>query len=189
MKKLMVVAAAMLGMAVLAQEAEGANAKEAPRRGPGRGPMMERGMPRGMMPHGMRGGMTGAANDPAVMAVMHPKVAEKVGVSKETLDQMKKIDLDSRKGMREIQEKTRTVMDKQAKLMQEAKPDEAAVMAAIDELFDLRKSMAKAQAKRVLAIKALLTPEQLSKALEEMKAMREERRAKRAAPAPSPEKN
>ena len=51
-----------------------------------------------------------------------------------------------------------------------------AVMSAIDELFDLRKEMAKTQTKRVIAVKALLTSEQLEKAVEELRKVREEKR-------------
>lgn len=179
MKKLMVIAAAALTCAALAQEPEGA-AKPGSRRGP-RGPMMsERGM---MPPRGAMGGL-GMPGDPAVMAVMNPRIAEKIGVSKEVQDQIRKIDMDSRKDTKELQQKTRAAMEKQAQLMKEPKIDEAAVMAAIDELFDLRKEMAKAQTKRLIAVKALLTPEQLTKALDAMKEMRDERRSRRA---PKPE--
>ena len=129
---------------------------------------------RGMMNSGaMMGG------DPAIVAVMNPQVAEKIGLDDATQIKIKEIDLDLRKTNRELQKKTREVMEKQAKLMKEAKVDEAAVMSAIDELFDLRKEMAEAQIKRVLAVKALLTPEQLEKAAEEMRKVREERRGKR----------
>ena len=48
-------------------------------------------------------------------------------------------------------------------------------MAAIDEVFELRKAMAKDQAKRVIAVKSILTPEQVAKAHEEMKKMFEAR--------------
>ena len=48
-------------------------------------------------------------------------------------------------------------------------------MKAIDEVFELRKEMAKEQAKRVIAVKSILTPEQIAKAHEEMKQMFEAR--------------
>lgn len=183
MKKLMMVAMTVVGLAVFAQEQEAAP-KAGPHRGPGRGSRMaERGgMPRGG--RGMHGGMfgPGMVGDPAVMAVMNPQVADKIGVTKEVQEQIRKIDADSRKVVRDMQQKTQGAMEKQASLMKEAKPDEAAVMAAIDELFDLRKEMAKAQTKRVLAVKALLTPEQLASALETMKKLRDERRARAGAP-------
>ena len=172
MNKLMMVAFAAVAGVALAQEPEAP--KENPGRGSGRRPMMAE---RGSMPRGV--GNMGMPGDASVMAVMNPKVAEKIGLSDEVQLQIKKIDLDSRKVIRELQKKTREAMEKQAKLMKEAKVDEAAVMSAIDELFDLRKEMAKAQIKRVLAVKALLTPEQLEKAVEELRKVREERRGKR----------
>lgn len=179
MKKLVVVAMTIVGLAVFAQEQNAAN--PAPRRGMGRGPRMAE---RSGRPHfgsrgGMRGGMMGPgmAADPAVMAVMNPQVANKIGISKEVQEQLRSIDANCRKSVGELQGKTRGAMEKQAKLMKEAKPDEAALMAAIDELFELRKEIAKLQTKRVLSMKALLTPEQLAAALDTMKKLRDERRA------------
>ena len=169
MKKLMMIGAAALSLAALAQELEG------PKAG-GNGPRASRMAERGRMP--MRGGMEGGmmGSDQAIMAVMNPRVAEKIGLDDATQLKIKEIDLNLRKAIRELQKKTREASEKQAKLMKEEKIDEAAVMSAIDELFDLRKEMAKAQTKRVIAVKALLTPEQLEKAVEEQRKMREERR-------------
>ena len=59
---------------------------------------------------------------------------------------------------------------KQFELMKAEKVDEAAVMKAIDEVFELRKQMAKEQVRRVIEIKSILTPEQIAKAREEMRA-------------------
>ena len=168
MKKLMMIGVAALSVAALAQEPEG------PKAGPGgERPRLSPVLERGRMPMGERG-MTG--DDQAITAVMNPQVAEKIGLDDATQLKLKEIDLNLRKTNRELQKKTREAMEKQAKLMKEAKVDEAAVMAAIDELFDLRKEMAKAQTKRVLAVKALLKPEQLEQAVEEMRKVREERR-------------
>ena len=64
---------------------------------------------------------------------------------------------------------------RQFELMKADKIDEAAVMKAIDEVFELRKEMAKAQVKRVIAVKSVLTPEQIEKAREEVKKMFEQR--------------
>jgi Spy/CpxP family protein refolding chaperone len=76
---------------------------------------------------------------------------------------------------REAQKKVREATMKQVELMKAERIDEAAVMAAIDEVFELRKAMAKDQAKRVIAVKSILTPEQVAKAHEEMKKMFEAR--------------
>ena len=165
MKKLMTIAAAALAIAAFAQEpGEGPRGGQRPG---GHGPQM--GMRGGMMPGGMGG-------DQSVMAVMNPKIAEKIGLSEEVRNQIKELDKASREAMKDLQQKTRAAMDKQAELMKAEKVDEAAVMAAIDEVFEIRKAMAKSQMKRVLSVKALLTPEQIKAAVEAMKEMREMRR-------------
>lgn len=191
MKKLVMVAMAMVGLAVFAQEQTAPKADA--NGGAGRGPRMaERRGPRGIHGgmRGMRGGMSGGIfdgmpGDRAVMAVMNPQVADKIGISKEVQEKIRKIDLDSIKVVREFKQKTREAIERQTNLMKEAKPDETAVMAAIDEHFNLRKEMAKAQMKRVLAVKALLTPEQIEAALETLKKMREGK-AGRAKPEAAP---
>ena len=175
MKKLMMIGVAALSCVALAQEPEGPKGglgatPQRPENGPRAPRMSSRMSERGMMGGGMMG------NDQAIMAVMNPKIAEKIGLDDATQLKIKEIDINLRKTNRELQKKTREAMEKQVKLMKEAKVDEAAVMSAIDELFDLRKEMAKAQTKRLIAVKALLTPEQLEKAVEEQRKMREERR-------------
>ena len=60
---------------------------------------------------------------------------------------------------------------KQLELMKADKIDEAAVMKAIDEVFELRKEMAKEQIRRVIAVKSILTSEQIAKAREAVKSM------------------
>ena len=172
MKKLMTIAAAALACVAMAQEPENA-APRGPMAQRGHGPMMERGNGP-MMQRGEMG--PGAGADSAVMAVMNPRVAEKIGLSDEVRAQIKDIDQKSRESVRELQKKTREAMKKQADLMSAEKVDEGAVMGAIDELFDLRKEMAKSQTRRVIAVKSLLTPEQLKAATEEMKRERENRR-------------
>ena len=177
MKKLMFAMVAALSFAVVAQDAEGPKAGQREggmRRGPrDRWAMMAE---RGMMSEGFGGGMM---SDPAVMAATNPKIAEKIGLSDEAREQIKKLDVDNREKVKELQAKTREAMEKQAQLMKAEKIDEAAVMAAIDELFECRKEMAKTQTKRLIGVKALLTPEQITKATEAMKEIRNERMAKR----------
>lgn len=179
MKKLMFAMVAALSFAVVAQDAEGPKAGQRDggfRHGPrDRGAMAAE---RGMMPGGFGGGMMG---DPAVMAATNPKIAEKIGLSAEACEQIKKLDTDNRAKVQELQKKTRELMEKQAQLMKAEKIDEAAVMAAIDELFECRKEMAKTQTRRLIGVKSLLTPEQITKATEAMKEIRRERMAKRPA--------
>jgi len=111
----------------------------------------------------MRGGMEGGG-DPVVRMVTNPKIAEKIGLTDEQRKQIKQIDKayrvdDQRKALR-------AAMEKQSELLKAEKVDEAAVMAEIDKAFEARKEIAKRQTKRVISIKAILTPEQIQKALE-----------------------
>ena len=66
-------------------------------------------------------------------------------------------------------------MEKQVELLKAEKIDEAAVMQAIDEVFEARKEIAKAQTKRTIEIRSILTPEQVTKALEAMRDLRSSR--------------
>lgn len=125
-----------------------------------------------------RGGFV-PTGDSALLAVSNPKLAEEIGLSAEARDQIKKAEDAYRKGLGELQSKIHEAMSRQTELMKPEKPDEAAVMAAIDDLFDARKAMAKAQARRILVIKGQLTPEQLEKAKAAVRRDREERRGKR----------
>ena len=149
MKSLMVMAVAALFGAAFA---------EGPRQG---------GMPRaGMHPAGM--------NDPLVSMVMKPKAAEKLGLSDEQKSKLKEA-MAKCGDKREMQNKVREATMKQFELMKADKVDEAAVMSAIDEVFELRKQMAKDQVKRLIAVKSVLTPEQIAKAHEEMKSRFQQR--------------
>ena len=156
MKSLMTMAVAALCGVALAEKPEGG---PGPRGGMGSMPMM----------------------DPIVRMVSNPKVADKLGLSDEQKAKLKEI----RKNFGangESQRKVREATMKQVELMQADKIDEAAVMAAIDEVFEIRKAMAKEQAKRVIAVKSVLTPEQISKARDTMKTtmgLRGERRPPR----------
>ena len=154
MKKLMMIAVAALCCVALA---------DGPERGAHR--------PGGPGPHGGMGGMRPheMGFDPIVFAVQRPRIAEKLGLSEEQKAKIKGV-TDRAKGGREAMQKVREATKRQFDLMKAEKVDEAAVMKAIDEVFELRKQMAKEQVQRVIEIKAILTPEQIAKAREEMKA-------------------
>ena len=112
--------------------------------------------------------MGGAAMDPLARAVMNPRVANQIGLSEE-----QKAKLAALRGGRsvdkELQKKVRAGMEKQVELLKAEKIDEAAVMQAIDEVFEARKEIAKAQTKRTIEIRSILTPEQVTKALGAMR--------------------
>ena len=118
---------------------------------------------------GRRGGMEVGSSDPVVRLVCNPKVAEKIGLSDEQRGKIKEINKANRDNSEDLRKALRDAMEKQAELLKADKIDEAAVMAEIDKAFDARKEMAKRQTRRVIAIKAVLTPEQVSKALEILK--------------------
>ncbi len=159
-KILIAMTAAVLAGAVFAQDsAEGPKGGE--RRGPDRGQRPNFGM---MAPD--------FGGDMAVRAVFRPKIAEKIGLSEDTQEKLRKIDEDSNGKIEGIQAKIRAAMEKQAELLKADDPDENEVMKAIDELFRLRRDLAKVQTRRVLAVKKLLTPEQLKQATEAMREMR-----------------
>lgn len=166
MKKLIVMAVAMAAAVALAQAPAGQGPKGYGARGErGHGPMAERGrgpmMPREMMPMG------GAMHDPVVAAVMNPRVAEAIGLSDE--QKAKLAEFKTKRGEnREINEKIRLGMQRQMELLKAEPVDEAAVMAAIDEVFEARKEVAKAQTRRLIAVRAILTPAQIAKAREEL---------------------
>ncbi len=168
MKSLMMIAVAALCTVAFAKGPEKVDApkgdasveKSVREKGPRHG-----GMRNGQMP---RGGMPGMA-DPLLRAVNNPRIAEKLGLSDDQKAKLKELSGD-RKANRENQKKVREATMKQFELMKADKIDEAAVMATIDEVFELRKQMAKDQVKRLIAVKSILTPEQIAKAHEEMKA-------------------
>lgn len=164
MKMLVFAAVAALSMAAIAQEpAEGENGLPPPP------PMHERAR-RGQMPGGMRQ-MNGAMQDPLIHMVMNPKIAEKIGLTDEQKAKLKEIQ-PKRGENKELNEKVQAGMKKQMELLQAETIDEAAVMAAIDEVFEARKAMAKAQTKRLIAVRSILTPEQIKAAQEAMKELR-----------------
>ena len=159
MNKLMMVAvAALVSAACFADEpAEGA---KRPERRMNRPPMGER---------AMMGG-AGMMGDPIMWAVMNPKAAEMIGLSDDQKAKLKELQ-GPRGGNRELQEKVRKGMERQAELLKADQVDEAAVMAALDEVWEARKEVAKRQTKRIIAVKSILTSEQVAKAREAIKSI------------------
>lgn len=120
-------------------------------------------------PHG--GPVPGIA--PIERMVTNPKVSEKLGITPEQREKLDACLKSGREQNAEMQKKVREAMKKQVSLLEAEKIDEAAVMAAIDEVFALRKDIAKAQTRRVIAVRSILTPEQIKQGLELAKKFRE----------------
>ena len=108
--------------------------------------------------------------DPIVRIATNPQMSEKLGLSDEQKAKLKELRGNGRTNG-EAQKKVREATERQAKLLNADKIDEAAVMKAVDEVFELRKEMAKEQIRRVIAMKSVLTPEQIAKAREAVKSM------------------
>ena len=111
----------------------------------------------------------GAIN-PVVRAALNPKLAEKLGITEEQSAKLKALNAE-KDGLKELNEKVRKGMERQAELLKADKVDEAAVMAALDEVWEARKEVAKRQTKRIIAVKSILTPEQVAKAREAIKSI------------------
>lgn len=117
--------------------------------------------------------------EPVVRAALNPKVAAKVGLTEEQTAKLKAL-ATNRDANKALQEKVRKGMEKQAELLKAEKIDEAAVMAALDEVWDAKKEIAKLQTKRVIAVREILTPDQVKQVREELKSIRGERKRPQA---------
>lgn len=168
MKTLMTMMAATLIGATCAAAPEATTAPKPPR-----APHEQLGRPNRMM-------RPQATIEPVLHALRDVQIAEKVGL---TPEQRTKLDAlrNTRAMSRETQEKMRDAMKRQADLMAAEKVDETAVMATVDEIFELRKETAKEQLRRTIAAKSILTPEQIRLAQE---AIRENRMSRRRMSAP-----
>ena len=175
MKSLMAVVAAAMAVVSFAQEAKVAQDGARPERRSIRPahPRAER---------GMFGG--GVMPDPVMRVLSNPQMLEKLGLTEEQKAKLKAA-VSARGADRDLQKKIRQGTEKQMQLMSAETIDEAAVMAVIDEVFEARKAAAKEQAKRLIAARAVLTPEQLSLLKAEMASMapKRQRPAKGAKPA------
>ena len=154
MKCLMTMLAAAVSLVALAQEpaAEGA-----------------------VRPRGGRMAMAGGPSiEPVLRAAMNPKLAEKAAITEEQVAKLKAI-ADEKGALKTLHEKVRKGTDRQVELLKAEKIDEAAVMAAIDETWDAKKEVAKYQTKRLIAVKSILSAEQIEKIRDALKAKRDGR--------------
>lgn len=117
------------------------------------------------------------AMDPIVRVALNPKVAKKIGLTDEQQAKIKAA-TDDKDVLKALQEKVRKGMSRQAELLAAEKIDEAAVMATLDEVFAARKEVAKHQMKRLIAVKSILTPEQVKMATEAFRSMKRAKKTK-----------
>lgn len=127
-------------------------------------------------PGKLRRGPAGAM-DPIVRVALNPKVAKKIGLTEEQQAKIKAA-TDDKDILKALQEKVRKGMSRQAELLAAEKIDEAAVMATLDEVFAARKEVAKHQMKRLIAVKSILTPEQVKMATEAFRSMKRAKKTK-----------
>jgi len=122
-------------------------------------------------PKGLAEAVRPGSVDPIVRLVQIKGMAAKLGV---TADQVAKLNAlpDPRPELKSLQAKIKSGQERQAELLKADAIDEAAVMAAIDEVWNAKKEVARVQTKRVIAVKSILTPEQVRKALEALKSSR-----------------
>ena len=123
-------------------------------------------------PRGGRMAMVGGPSiEPVLRAAMNPKLAEKASITEEQVAKLKVI-ADEKGALKTLHEKVRKGTDRQVELLKAEKIDEAAAMAAIDETWDAKKEVAKYQTKRLIAVKSILSAEQIEKIRETLKAKR-----------------
>lgn len=109
--------------------------------------------------------------DPVVRMALNPKMAEKLGVTEEQAAKLKALS-DDHETIKGLHEKARKGSDRQAELLRAEVVDEAAVMAALDETWAARKEVARLQTKRIIAVRSILSADQIAKAHAAMKEMR-----------------
>ena len=116
----------------------------------------------------------GQSVEPVLRAAMNPKIAAKAAITEEQIAKLKAL-AGEKDTLKTLHEKVRKGTERQVELLRAEKIDEAAVMAAIDEVWDAKKEVAKCQTKRLIAVKSVLSAEQIEKIRDALKAMRDGR--------------
>lgn len=155
MKRLMMVMAALAAMVTVAQECPN-GAQKAKRPQP-------RGNQMAMNPAFMV--------EPLMRAAKNPDLAAKIGITGEQVEKLEVLAAKN-ESMKDLQDKIRKGMEKQAKLLEADTIDEEAVMGALDDVWDAREEVAKCQTKRFIELRKILTKEQIAKASKELRGMR-----------------
>lgn len=118
--------------------------------------------------------------DALLRAIMKPKVAAELSLSEEQTAKLAEIRKNQCDTTKKLQSKIRKLCEKQCALMVDEAVDEGESIKVVEEIWDARKELAVSQTKNLLALRQLLTPEQIAKANELMKSMRRTPPAKNA---------
>lgn len=122
-----------------------------------------------------------------VRMALNPKMVAKFGITEEQVAKLKALP-DNREAIKALQAKVNQGNSRQADLLAAEKIDEAAVMAALDESWNARKEIARLQTSRLIAVRAILTPDQIAKVREAMKSMKAKAGDPKAEPKKGPKK-
>ena len=118
------------------------------------------------------------AINPIIRAVQNPKIAAKLGLSEEQSAKLRVL-AEGQEELKGLQEKVRKGMEWQAELLKSKKIDKVAVMSALDEVWAARKEIAKRQMSRLIAVKTILTDEQIAKVREALQTIRDNPKGKK----------
>lgn len=111
--------------------------------------------------------------------------AERLGLSQETRDQIRERSVDTRERTREQRSELRDLHDQMRDLLGQEAPDEAQVMAHAEQIGALETALQKERLRTMLAIRAMLTPEQRSELVRIHQERRSKRGVRRGGPGPS----
>jgi Spy/CpxP family protein refolding chaperone len=117
-------------------------------------------------------------HDGMLMRFLTPdsKAAKDLGLTEAQSADLRKLIGSTQAGTKESRAQLEKLALKQAELLSQDVPDEAAVMKIVEKLGDLRTQIAKRQMQQLLAAQKILTPEQRTKLREQMKSKAEQLR-------------
>ena len=134
---------------------------------PGRGPRGRRFGPRhegGRPGPGGFGGPGGGALGFVVPLLQKPETAAKIGLSEEKAAALAATFADLDAQIKAAGEKIPAAVKRQADALEAAEIDEAEVLAAVNEVWDLRREVALLQTRKLVAVKTTLDADQIAKA-------------------------
>ena len=89
---------------------------------------------------------------------------KEIGLSDEQSEAVKKLRIDMRRELIDVEADKERAALAQAELLSKEKPDEAAVMQAVDNVFAMQSKIGRIRMKYLLKMREILTPEQREKA-------------------------